>query len=165
MVNPNYPQMVRTQPLDLPSPDSGLEVREIRGGGEIAAYWGLCREAYATLHFPPELFDAFADGLLDPPAVGCLAWANGEPVGGAMVIVLEGVGFVGWVATAPAARGRGVGGAVTAWVTNRAFEEGADFASLQASPMGASVYERLGYRRLFGYRVWRYASDAGQISR
>jgi GNAT superfamily N-acetyltransferase len=166
IVNPDYPEMVTTEPLDQPRLDPTVELREVADPEEVAAYWRLCGEAYASLGFPSEIFDAFAKGgLLAPPTAGCLAWLDGTPVGGATVIVLEGVGFVGWVAASPAARGRGVGAAVTAWVTNRAFEDGADFASLQASPMGRSVYERLGYRTLFSYRVWRYASDAGQISR
>ena len=172
IVNPRYPEMVRTEPLELPELDRCVELREIDGAGEVESYWRLCGDAYASLRFPAELFDVFAPHLLDPPACGCLAWLDGAPIGGAMVAPLEGVGFVGWVATAPAARGRGVGATVTAWVTNRAFSAGATLASLQASPMGLSVYERLGYRHLFDYRVWRYAadagpqaSDAGQISR
>jgi GNAT superfamily N-acetyltransferase len=165
VVNPAYPEMACLEPLDSPPADPDIEIRQIHGAAEVAAYWRLCGEAYETLHFPPDLFAAYTAGVLDPPASGCLAWLGDRPVGGAMAIVLEGVGFVGWVAAAPEARGRGVGAAVTAWATNRSFEDGAEFASLQASPMGLSIYERLGYRRLFDYRVWRYASDAGQISR
>jgi GNAT superfamily N-acetyltransferase len=170
VVNPNYPEMIATEALEPPALDRAVDVREVAGADDVATYWRLCREAYATLSFPPDIFSAFArGGMLAPPAVGCLAWLDAEPVGAAMVFVLEGVGLVAWVAAAPAARGRGVGAAVTTWATNRGFEEGADFLSLQASPMGTSVYERIGYRHLFGYRVWRWisdqASDAGQISR
>ena len=166
LVNPHYPQMICAERVDTAAElDPGIEVRPVADDHEIAAYWQLCGEAYATLGFPPDLFEMFAASLLDPPAAGCLAWLDGAPVGGAMEVVTEGVGLIAWVATAPAARGRGVGAAVTGWATNRAFDDGADFASLQASPMGKPVYERLGYRDLFDYRVWRYASDAGQISR
>jgi GNAT superfamily N-acetyltransferase len=158
IVNPNYPEMVTTEGLKTPALDSAVVLREVAGEDDVAAYWAVCRESYASLGFPPEIFEAFANGgMLRTPALGCLARLDGTAVGAAMVLVLEGVGVVLWVGATPAARGRGVGAAVTAWVTNRAFEEGADFVSLQASPMGTAVYERIGYRHLFGYRVWRYA--------
>jgi GNAT superfamily N-acetyltransferase len=164
VVNPAYPEMVCERPLAVPRVGD-LELREIATAADAAAYWSSCRDAYATLGFPPEVFDGFEAGLLRSPARACLALLDGHPAGGASVLVFDGVAVVTWVATVAAARGRGVGAAVTAWVTNRAFDDGAELAMLQASPMGKPVYERLGYRTVLSYRVWRYASDAGQISR
>ena len=77
-----------------------------------------------------------------------------------MTTVLDGVGFVGWVGTTEAARGRGAGAAITVAATNAAFDRGARLASLQASPMGESIYARLGYRELFNYRLWARARPA-----
>jgi predicted GNAT family acetyltransferase len=61
--------------------------------------------------------------------------------------------MVGWVATAESARRSGLAARITAEVTNLGLERGARLVSLQASPMGESVYAALGYRELFRYRV------------
>ena len=157
VVNPNYREMARAEPIEPPPLAPEIALREVESDEERAAFWRLCGEAYASLNFPAEAFDG-CEPLLHPPVTACLAWLDGRPVGGALVCLLEGVGFVGWVAASPEARGKGVGAAVTAWVTNRTLADGAEFASLQASPMGLPVYERLGYETLFDYRVWRYSA-------
>ena len=50
----------------------------------------------------------------------------------------------------PPARG-GLGALVTVAPTNLTFEHGASSCSLQASPMGESVYRRLGYETMYHY--------------
>jgi predicted GNAT family acetyltransferase len=64
-----------------------------------------------------------------------------------------GVGMIGWVATLPKARSKGMAAACTVAATNEALRRGADVVSLQASAMGESIYRRLGYEELFAYRL------------
>jgi predicted GNAT family acetyltransferase len=71
-----------------------------------------------------------------------------------MVWMAGDVGLVAWVGTVEEARGSGLAAALTVEVTNKAFSRGAHTAHLQASPMGESVYLRLGYRELFSYRLY-----------
>jgi len=49
---------------------------------------------------------------------------------------------------------RGLGEAVTRAVTNAGFDLGARINTLQASPMGAPIYLRMGYQTVFDYRVY-----------
>ena len=63
----------------------------------------------------------------------------------------DGVASLQWVGTVPAARGAGLGALVTVAATNLAFEHGASSCTLQASPMGESVYRRLGYETIYHY--------------
>jgi GNAT superfamily N-acetyltransferase len=147
-----YPEMVCRQALDPPA----AEVRPVADLETARAYWAICDAAYPSLGFPSGLFaQAFApDQLLELDGVeACIAADDGKPVACAMVCVRSQVGFVGWVAAIPEARGRGYAAACTVWATNRAFELGADVASLQASPMGEDLYRRLGYEELFSYRL------------
>jgi len=61
---------------------------------------------------------------------------------------LPGVGHVSGIATAPDARGRGYGGAVTAWAARRMFAEGAELVTLGVYAENAAagrVYDRLGF--------------------
>lgn len=58
------------------------------------------------------------------------------------------------VATPPEHRGKGYGSAVTAHAVRDAFDAGAEFAALQSSTMGESVYKRLGFRKLETYVLY-----------
>jgi len=58
------------------------------------------------------------------------------------------------VATATDQRGHGYGSAVTAQAVLDGFAAGAEFAALQSSPMGESVYKRLGFREVETYVLY-----------
>ena len=147
-----YPEMVCRQPLE---PIAG-DIRVVADLDAAAAYWRVCDAAYPSLGFPEALFaEAFRpeDLLGDDDVAACVAWDGDTPLACAAIFMAHGVGMVGWVASTPEARGRGLAAACTVWATNKAFELGGDVVSLQASPMGESLYERLGYEHLFEYRV------------
>lgn len=50
--------------------------------------------------------------------------------------------------------GRGLGWSVTAAAVNAGFEMGAEVASLQASPMGESLYRAMGFETIFDYQLY-----------
>jgi GNAT superfamily N-acetyltransferase len=151
-----YPEMVCRSPLeDLPG-----DVRVVSDVEDAAAYWRICDQAYPSVGFPPDLFtETFQPQLLlDSERVwACVAEHEGQLVACASLWLTEGagseVGFIGWVAALPEARGLGLAAACTVRATNRAFEVGAKIASLQASPMGERIYRSLGYEELYSYRL------------
>jgi predicted acetyltransferase len=61
--------------------------------------------------------------------------------------------YISFVAADKEARRRGLGDAVTRLVTRAGFDSGASMASLEASPFGYHVYERMGYREIFQYAL------------
>jgi ribosomal protein S18 acetylase RimI-like enzyme len=148
-----YPEMVCRAPL----PTLDADLRTVTTLDDAAAYWRVCDAAYPSLGFPPGVFDvAFTpESLLDGERItACLALVDGDPAAGACLCDADGVGMVGWVATLPEMRGRGLAAACTVWATNTAFERGRAVASLQASVMGEDIYRRLGYEELFSYRLY-----------
>jgi ribosomal protein S18 acetylase RimI-like enzyme len=58
------------------------------------------------------------------------------------------------VATLPEARGLGIAAAVCARAIADAGERGIETTTLQASKLGRSIYERLGYRDVGGFEMW-----------
>ena len=79
------------------------------------------------------------------------AYVDGRPAG-------SGLGFrtgrtigVYNIATAPWARRRGLGAAVTQRIIDDAAAQDCDVAVLQASEMGRSIYKRLGFRIVVEY--------------
>ncbi len=76
---------------------------------------------------------------------------DGRPVATAAACIDDTFVGVYAVATIPEARGRGYGEAVT-WAATTCRPELS--ATLQASPMGLPVYERMGYRTVAQFTVW-----------
>jgi len=153
------PGMIVEQPLPPQDHPAGVTVRRVETDADRERWVtanltgfaaddddrGAVRSAFSTI-----------DSLVGGPIAGFVAEADGRPVGASMVFVDEptGIGIVGWVGTVPEYRRRGIGDAVTRAATNAGFALGARLVSLQASPMGLPLYEKLGYRTVAGYKVW-----------
>ena len=77
-----------------------------------------------------------------------------RPVAAAMGYLDRGVCEIIHVGTVPAARGRGLGAAVTTFVAAQAAERGVKHAVLQSTEMGRAVYRRLGFREIDRYQLF-----------
>jgi GNAT superfamily N-acetyltransferase len=86
-----------------------------------------------------------------------LARLDEEPVGTASIFLAGGVAGLSQVYTAPRARGRGIGTAITLAALEGA--RGLDYrvAVLTATPMGLPIYERLGFRPVATDRIYIWA--------
>jgi Acetyltransferase (GNAT) domain len=152
------PEMICRTPLpDAPSVD-GVTVRMIDDDAGVRDFISVNAEAYATYGMPPEVlhdvFDELGEVLQEPAASMVVARRDDQPVAAAMVYESDGVASLQWVGTVPAARGTGLGALVTVMLTNLAFAHGSSSCSLQASPMGASIYHRLGYETMYHYEEY-----------
>jgi GNAT superfamily N-acetyltransferase len=104
-------------------------VTEGFGSPAAVAFGTTCAE---LLERPEcDVYVGYANGA---PVVSGLGWRTGRTIG------------VYAIATVPTARRRGYGAAMTARVVSEGLATGCDVAVLQASEVGRSVYERLGFR-------------------
>jgi GNAT superfamily N-acetyltransferase len=149
------PEMICGAPLADAPPIGGVTVQIVDDAAGVREFVSVNAEAYATYGMPTEvLADVFEEEsavLADPAASIVVARRDEQPVATAMLYESDGVASLQWVGTVPAARGAGLGALVTVAVTNLAFARGASSCSLQASPMGASVYLALGYETVYHY--------------
>jgi len=156
------PAMVCRSPLpDGPLP-AGASIRRADPLVDIDAFRAVVREGFAS----DEDEIAAADTVFSSPAaldmpdtVAVIASIDGRDAAAAMVNVIDGMGYVGWVGTLPAFRRRGLGELVSRAATNAAFERGADIVALEASPMGLPLYSRMGYETVGIDRIWLPPSD------
>jgi hypothetical protein len=143
------PDMVCTGPLPEQPAPPGIVLRTVDDEEGVRQFAQVNSAAYATYGMPievhPELFDNPGAVLEDRAAHIVLAANQREPVATALVYESDGAATVQWVGTRPGSRTSGLGALVTVRVTNLAFSRGASSVSLQASPMGAPVYLKLGY--------------------
>jgi ribosomal protein S18 acetylase RimI-like enzyme len=148
--------MVLHRAPELPDPVHGIELHRVEDAQGVREFTDVAAEGFrGEAPGMSELVRAiFSDprALLADDTAGFVAWDRGEPVSAAMTMVKEGVAWIGWVATRPEARGRGLGRLTTAAATRTGFELGAKFASLEATKMGVPVYSRLGFREILRYR-------------
>lgn len=143
---------------DAPVP-AGIEVREATDERGIADLVAIDDVAYRSLGMPAGVVAAtLADHrrVLAPHVHTYVVYEDDVALACAQITITFGVGLVGWVGTVEAARGRGLAELVTRTVTNRGFDLGAAFVSLQASTMGDPIYRRMGYRELYRYTTYTH---------
>jgi GNAT superfamily N-acetyltransferase len=97
---------------------------------------------------------SFAEAFGDFDARLYVARLDGEPVACAGARWHEGDCGIYFVATLPHARGRGVAGELLRTALRDARAGGCETTSLEATALGAPVYERLGYRPLGRLGMW-----------
>jgi hypothetical protein len=155
------PAMVVSGGLEQRPVPAGLELRRLHDDKGLADFIAVSKDAYATLGVPPELwgtlFTRSADLFSEDVAV-VVAYAGERPVSAAMSVSGPEGGGVYWVGSRSDARRGGGGEACTRAVTRACFDRRAAIVALEASPMGAPIYRRMGFETLFRYR-W-YMSPA-----
>ncbi len=149
------PEMVLGRPAQAQSLPGDIELRRVSSAAEATDFWRVAALAYSSLGFPAETFGSYTNhaGLLADNVAAFLAYKDGRPLSIAMTIVSHGVAGIYWVGSVEEARGRGLGWTVTSAAINAGFDFGAEFASLQASPMGESLYSAMGFEQVFTYRL------------
>jgi len=103
---------------------------------------------------------ATAYGLSQHPSVRLyLGLLNGEPVATALLFLAEGVAGLYDVATAPHARRRGIGAALSRASLRTARDLGYRLGVLQSSAMGEGVYRRLGFQQYCTLSLYFWSPD------
>jgi len=104
---------------------------------------------------PPDLFAPFyTPQVAATPGLSIyVARADGKPVSTATSFTQGGAVGIFNVGTPPACRRCGYATGVTARAVRDGFESGASFAWLQSSPLGDSVYRRMGFRQVETYTL------------
>jgi ribosomal protein S18 acetylase RimI-like enzyme len=136
-------------PDSLIGTPASLDLREPSTSEERAAMVAAQNEAFGGEASATDAAVAGIERLQQRGGIALMA-VDGEgncAGGGQAVPPSDGVSEVGAIAVRPPYRRRGLGGAITAGVTRRLFEAGADLAWLEASGEDSwRVYERIGYR-------------------
>jgi ribosomal protein S18 acetylase RimI-like enzyme len=122
----------------------GLKVRGV-SGNEGDLYRVVMAAGYEG---PEEIFSVFASpSLMDHASMhGYLAEVEGVPVATSFGVLVDDLVGVFNIAVPPQYRRRGYGRAATAAVLRDAYAAGARTAFLHASPMGAPLYQAMGFR-------------------
>jgi GNAT superfamily N-acetyltransferase len=135
----------------------GFLIEEVR---DEAALYDFKHVFVETYEIPEYTGQAWVDATLKI-GIGQTPWKmyvgrlNGQAVATNMLFNGAGVASVYGVATVPAARGKGIGAAITLKPLLEARKLGYHYAVLFSSEMGVRVYERIGFR-VTDVRINRY---------
>jgi GNAT superfamily N-acetyltransferase len=133
------------RPAERPLPE--MEVRRTEAEATLGAFHLIGSNCFRVpLPWFRDIFDHDR-----PDFASYVGYAKGEPVASVATVTAAGVVGVYNVATAPAFRKRGYGEAVMRHALEQA---GAGASILQATKLGLSLYERMGYRAVTRFLVF-----------
>ena len=125
--------------------------------GSLADVMAINDTAYDHEGTPfSDAFRALADG-----GHVYIARLEGKPASGLVTFEHDGSAGIYWVATRPEARGRGLAWRLLGQALADARDRGCTVSTLEATKMGAPVYERLGYRSCGSIQMWERRRPTG----
>jgi ribosomal protein S18 acetylase RimI-like enzyme len=129
-------------------PPKGLEITRIHTEQDLAVWVDTLGRGFGEGVVEAEWVGRIyrQEGFADPWR-HYLARLDGEPVGTATVFLTPGVAGIYFVMTVPEARRQGIGAAITQYAVQAAADV-AQYAVLESSAAGQSVYQRLGFREV-----------------
>ena len=142
--------MLLTEPVHVPAEPPGCTTHLVSGEDHLADFRTVISEA-----FPPDTATLYADltSLIGPDRAGWVIEKDGEPAAAASVLLIGEGAVVTVVGTRPRSVRRGLGQYVTRLACAEAFASGARLVTLQSSPEGVTLYERIGFRAVTSYAV------------
>jgi GNAT superfamily N-acetyltransferase len=134
--------------LKIPSKPEGFTIEKPKGTRELDAWARLMADAYGLGGMTEPFVNITHNISYCKEMLNYTGLLNGRPVATASVFLADGVAGVYCIATAPEARGRGIGSYITATPLLEAQEMGYEVSILHATKMGYPVYERLGFQEV-----------------
>lgn len=157
------PCMLIEMPVAEPVIPAGIRIERFDDVARVQDAMEISAEAYEALRLPAEetrVFFGRPEALLSPQVIGFVAYRDDVPVSTALTILSgEGAGIY-WVGTTADARRSGLGELCTRLATHAGFANGARVVTLQASPYGEPIYQRLGYQTYDRLLRYRYPAPA-----
>lgn len=131
------------EPVPIPDAPGGLRIERVTEAN-LAAFWSAISDGFGMP--APLVEQLYPATLIQQPSLRAfVGWLDDRPIATAASCRTASTIGIYSIATAPEARGRGIGTAMT-WKLLGDAEPGWRVATLQASAMGRPVYERMGFR-------------------
>jgi GNAT superfamily N-acetyltransferase len=150
-----FPGMVLDPiPERIPPPPTDFLVERATTLDQLELIERTGAKAYGKPYSAPD------EGWLRSPEMSLyLGRYRGEPVSLGALIVAHEVAGVAYIGTVDGFRRRGFAEAVVWQLVAEGRQRGCDVSYLWATPMGRTVYEGMGFRRLLDYHIWSSPGD------
>jgi Acetyltransferase (GNAT) family len=144
-------------PEETPKVPTGFEIKQVSDIEVIRVMLGIGMTSFGNWSGAiPEPMATALSGTMLPARPSCyLGYFEERPVATSIRLSAHGVAGIYFVGTLPEFRRRGFGEAMTWRAVIDGKKEGCIHCCLQASQLGRPIYERMGFRRVIDYEIWR----------
>jgi GNAT superfamily N-acetyltransferase len=150
-----FPGMVLDPiPKRVPRPPTGFRVERATTLEQLELIERTGAKAHGMPYSSPD-----AGWLVTPGLSLYLGRYHGEAVSLGALIEVHGVAGVAYIGTLEEFRRKGFAEAVVWQVVSDGRRHGCDVGYLWATPMGRTVYEKMGFYRLLDYHIWSSPGD------
>jgi len=143
--------------LGAAPPSNDLEIRPVEHPNDLEDYRSVLASGFGEgpkeADWVASIYEKAGLGR-DGPWRHFVGRVRRESIATASLLFTGTTGGIYFVCTRPEFRRRGYGAAITHRTMVEAAAAGAAYAVLGSSPMGQHVYERLGFRTVFSYRLF-----------
>lgn len=132
----------------LPPAEPDFRVEFVTTADQMQIWWHVSASGYqSTIENTKVYHDAYLSHPFGPQedCVHYIGYWRDEPVTSATLLLAGGIAGLYAISTPPAYRRRGFGSAITRAALDTARQRGYRHACLMSSPMGKSVYQRVGF--------------------
>ncbi len=146
--------MQKSKQIPHPTQIDGVTIRRVEPGPDAVA---ASRLAAASMGGTPDIFAYYVSesAIASGEEIVFVGRVDGVDVSQSMCWVVDGCAGIYMVGTLESHRRRGLGRLLTEVAVHAGREAGCDVAYLQATAMGYSTYERLGFRTRGRVAVYR----------
>jgi len=145
-----FPGMVITPiPARTPAPPDGYRVVRAQTLDELARLEHVASKAYGVPYGAPD-----PRWLRHPGVSLYVGYYQDEPVAHGALIVAHAVAGVAYIGTVPQHRRRGFAESLVWQIVRDGHAQGCDAAYLWATPLGRTVYAKMGFEEIVDYRIW-----------
>jgi GNAT superfamily N-acetyltransferase len=144
-------------PPSAPATPAGFHIQHVRDMTMLQAWQQISAEGFGG--DTQIYYDAYARHGFGPDAISLhyIGYLGDQPVTSSTLLLAGGIASVYDVSTPPLWRRQGFGGAITLAMLQEARRRGYDDTWIWSSPMGKSVYSKLGFVAAdFGVREYRW---------
>ncbi len=143
--------LLQNVPASFPNHPETLAIKKVSNTKEMVDFFNVLR---ASFKIPMFALKVSYPEVPDHPVSLFVGYEANVPVSCSSLVCLNGIGGIFSVGTSPESRRKGYGEALTWMAVKESRELGCDANFLQASEMGAHVYEKMGFRQVISYLEW-----------
>lgn len=146
----DVPCMTIEEPFQAVDAPADIRIERFKQEDHVQDAISVNSEAYQAFGIEPKIIKRIYGNpsklLSSAKATGHVLYRGDKPVSTGLTIFSGNGAGIYWVGTIPEAQRSGLGTICTRLATNAGFQNGASVVTLQASPYGAPIYLRLGYK-------------------
>ncbi len=146
-------------PNEIPNRPKGLSIKKVKSEEDMISFFETAENSFGGVLFDEKSYSSdislMTQNLQHFDGEFYLGFADGKPVATSLLFRTGKTAGVYFVGTVPSHRRLGFGESMTWEAILDGKAAGCEMACLQATEMGKPLYQRMGFRTVIDYQLWR----------